>query len=132
MKRIISVILGLLVLGGGALAVAQEPAEPADQAAAVPPPEKPQDAARLNPLAAEVDKAIKASIGSAGRTAVAAEAKPVADAGPSDCMLVDEHMNIQVLLTEECVAEVRSRLAEVEREQPSAIESEPDGDRQRP
>jgi hypothetical protein len=131
-KRLTLLIIVVLALGGGALAVAQEPNQSTDQAVAVPPPGKAEEAAPLSPLAAEVDKAIKASIDRAGRSAVAAEAKPVAEAKASDCLLADEHENIQVLLTKECVAEVKTQLAEVESEQLPDADAQPEADSQRP
>ena len=132
MKRIALGIMLALALGGTALAVAQEPNQPTDQPATVPYPEQAATQAKLSPLAAEVDEAIKATLDRAGRSAVAAEAKPIADATATDCLLADEHQNIQVLLTKECVAEVKSQLAEVEREQPSEADARPEADSQRP
>ena len=114
MKRISVIIILALALGGGALAVAQEPDQPTDQPNAAPYPNQADKQAHLSPLAAEVDNAIKTSIDRSGRTAVAAEAKPVAEATASDCMTTDEYENINVLLTK--MAEVKSRLAEVESE----------------
>jgi hypothetical protein len=137
-KRISIIIILALALGGGALAVAQEPDQATDQAVTVPPPEKAMEAVPLSPLAAEVDKALKATIARAGRSAVAAEAKPVAEAKASDCLLADEHENIQVLLTEQCVTAVKSQLAQVESKQlPDADaqpepEDQPAADGQRP
>lgn len=144
MKRFSIIIALALALGGGALAVAQEPdhtinspndltANPlVDQRAlgdqqAPRPHEAPE---QESPPAAEIDAALKATLSRVGRDAVAAEAEPVAKAESDDCLLADEHKNIQVLLTKECVAEVKSTLAEVNSEQPDA--KDPSGAEERP
>jgi hypothetical protein len=114
MKRSsILIILALaLALGCGALAVAQEPDQAGDQPIAAPRPQQPDAGAQPSPLAAELDKALKAGIAREGRAAIAAKAKPLREANASDCFTADEYENLSVLLTEACVAQVKKTLAE--------------------
>lgn len=132
MKRISVLIFLGLTLGGAALAVAQQPDQPSDQPIAIPRPEQPDAAEQLSPLAAEMDEALKAGIARSGRAAVAAEAKPLTEAKASDCFTADEYGNVSVLLTEQCVAEVKSQLNEVPSQLPESESQLPEGESQLP